>query len=97
MQRDRPKFAVSRIFVYSLINIVIQLDDDYVSVVVYSVIVESKHNVMSTLLPHVESCISHLTDTMCLPWRGYVFELWLSDIAIGSFSTMLLLSYCILS
>ena len=75
IQRDCSKFTIPRILVHSLIGVVIQLDVNYVSVVIHSVIVEDRYNILSMLLPHIGDCVSHLADTRCLPWRGYIFEL----------------------
>lgn len=96
-QRDHPKFAVPRILIHSLIDVVIQLDVDYISIVVCSVVVESRCNILSMLLSHVEDVsVILLTLGACL--RVVMYSSWrLSNIAIGSSSTMLSLSHCTLS
>jgi len=75
MKRDCSEFAISQFWVQSLIYIVIQLNIEYFSIVVYSTIVENRYNILSMLFSCVRREVSHLADMRFLPLGGHIFEL----------------------
>ena len=75
MKRDCSEFAIPQFWVQSLIYVIIQLNIEYFAVVIYSTIVESWCNVLSTLFPCVRRSISYLADMRFLSLRGYIFKL----------------------
>ena len=75
IKRDCPEFTIPWFWVQSLVYIVIQLNIEYFSVVVYNTIVKGRCNILSTLFSHIRMEVSCLTDVRFLPLRSHIFEL----------------------